>query len=145
MKKMKNFRNVLLAAVLMVVLTVALVVKALYPTVILPRLNIPNIVLLSLIVLLLESWLYPQGGNCWVCTLVLAVLSFGLLPFAAGVAELQGIWKLGLVGGAVFTLIALAMDSVRERLASGPQAKGALMATALGVYLASQCFAGILL
>lgn len=145
MKNMKNFRSVLLAAVLLVILGIMMVVKAFYPQVILPKLNIPNIVLLSLAALLLECWLCPQGENCWICMMVFGVLSFGLLPLAAGVADLHGFWKLGLVGGAVFTLTALAMDSVRDRLASGPKAKGALVATALGVYLASQCFAGILL
>lgn len=145
MKKMKTFRSVLLAAVLLGVLAVQLLVKTFYPTVISPALNIPNMVLLSLVALLLEGWLCPGAENSWICTPVFAVLSFGLLPLAAGVADLQDFWKIGLVGGVVFTLTALAMDSVRDRLSSGPQAKGALVATALGVYLASQCFAGILL
>lgn len=145
MKNTKNFRNILLVAVLMVVLAVVQVVKTFYPSVIMPRLNIPNIVFLSLLVLLLESWLCPQGETCWVCTLVLSILSFSLLPLAAGMVELHDFWKLGLVGGSIFTLTALAMDSVRDRLSSGPWAKGALVATALGIYLASQCFAGILL
>lgn len=145
MKNMKNIRSILLAAVVFTVLAVMMVVKAFYPAVILPQLNIPNVVLLSLAALLMESWLCPEGENCWICNLVLAVLTFGLLPAVAGFVAWQDCWKLALVGGAGFTLTALAMDSVRDRLSSGPQAKGALVATALGVYLASQCFAGILL
>lgn len=145
MKKMKNFRNISLAFVLLAVLAVTMVVKAFYPTVNVPQLNIPNMVLISLVAVLLEMWLAAPEKNCWICNCILAVLTFGLLPLAAGFADLNSFWKLGLVGGAVFTLTGLAMDSVRDRLASGPEAKGALMATAFGVYLASQCFAGILL
>lgn len=145
MKKLKNLRNVLLAAVLFAVLAVMMVVKTFYPTVIFPVLNIPNMVLLSLAAVLLEGWINPQAENCWICNLILSVLTFALLPLAAGYADLSAFWKLGSVGGTVFTLTALALDCVRERIASGPKAKGALIATALGVYLASQCFAGILL
>lgn len=145
MKNVKISRNVLLAAVLLVALATMLLVKTFYPTVIFSPLNIPNMVLLSLVALLLESWLCPREKSCQICTLAFGVLTFGLLPLAAGVADLHSFWKLGLVGGATFTLTALAMDSVRERLASGPKAKGAWIATAFGIYLASQCFAGILL
>lgn len=145
MKKVKISRRVLLVAVVLVTLAVQLLVKTFYPTVIFPPLNIPNMVLLSLVALLLESLLCPEDRSCRVCTLAFGVLTFGLLPLVAGVADLHSFWKLGLVGGATFTLTALAMDSVRERLTSGPRAKGAWVATAFGIYLASQCFAGILL
>lgn len=145
MKNVKNMRNIVLAAVLLVAMAVIMVVKTFYPTVIFPRLNIPNMVLLSLAAWLLANRLGLQGENCWICTAVLSALSFALLPAAAGLVEWGVCWKVGVIGGAVFTLTALAMDSVQERIASGPKAPGALLATALGVYMASQCFAGILL
>lgn len=145
MKKVKNLRMVLLTAVLLGLLMVMMVVKACYPAVILPMLNIPNMVLISVVVLLLENRLDPLAESNWWCNLLLAVLAFGLLPLMAGVTSLLDFWKVGLVGGGVFTLTALAMDSVRERLASGTKTGGALLVTALGIYLAAQCFSGILL
>lgn len=145
MKKVKNLRNILLVAVVFTVLAVKMVVQSFYPTVNFPALNIPNLVALSLLTLLLEAWLKPNGENCWICNGTLAALTFALLPLAAGVTDVSDFWKPGLVGGVVFLLTSLAMDSVRDRISSGPPAKGALLATALGVYLASQCFTGILL
>lgn len=54
-------------------------------------------------------------------------------------------WKLALVGGIVFTAVTWLFSSMVNRLASGAQAKAAPLLSALGLYLAVQCFAGILL
>lgn len=54
-------------------------------------------------------------------------------------------WKLALVGGIVFTAVTWLFSSMVNRLASGAQAKAAPILSALGLYLAVQCFAGILL
>lgn len=144
MKNRSNARSLLLTAVLLVVLTVLMVVKCLYPAVILPKLNIPNMVLLSLIALLAET-LFFSGESLWLWDGLLAAVAFGLLPAAAGFVLWQECWKYALVGGVTFTLTALAMDGVRQRIASGVRGKAALGATALGIYLAAQCFTGILL
>lgn len=145
MKNVKNARSILLTVVLFGTLALALVIKTFYPAVILPPMNIPNLVLLSLVALLLEECFAPSQNHCIVWDFLSATLSFGLLPPACGFSSPQSFWKLGLIGGAVFALTALAMDSVRDRLISGPRAKGALVATAFGIYLAAQCFTGILL
>ena len=53
--------------------------------------------------------------------------------------------QLALVGGAVFTLLTFLYSSVQERLSSGPNAKAAPVLSALGLYLAFQVFANIIL
>ena len=145
MKNNKYFLNTLLVAVLFLVMAVFMVLRAIQPPVILLPLNIPNMVLISVIVLLAEFYLAPGNDRCYICIPVLAVLTFGILPLMAGFACQHTFWKIGLVGGAVFTAATWLFTAMTERLQSGPRAKLAPIIGALCIYLASQCFAGIIL
>ena len=79
MKNNKYFLSTLLTAVLFVAELVMMILRFLSPVHILPPLNIPNMVLISLTALLLEHYLAPGNDRCYVCIPVLAVLTFGLL------------------------------------------------------------------
>jgi hypothetical protein len=144
MKDRAYFLNTALAAVTGVALLVCVIIRAFSPLWVLPRLDIPNMVLLSLVALLADHYFAAGSKRCWLCILPLAALTFGLLPFAAGFAAGCESLKLGLVGCAAFGATAWLFDSVRERLSSGPVAKAAPILSAFGLYLAAQCFAGIL-
>ena len=144
MNKKTYTLNTLLAAVLGAALLVCVIVRTFWPRMILPVLDIPNMVLLSLVALLADHYFAAGSKRCWLCILPLAALTFGLLPFAAGFAAGCESLKLGLVGCAAFGATAWLFDSVRERLSSGPVAKAAPILSAFGLYLATQCFAGIL-
>ena len=145
MKENKFFLNTALAAVVGLALLVCVLLRAFAPAVILPRLNIPNLVLLSLAALLPDHYLAKHAKRNWLWIPVLSALTFGLLPFAAFFAGILEAGKLALIGGVVFTVCAWIFTSVQERLSSGPAAKAAPVLSALGLYLAAQCFAGILL
>ena len=75
----------------------------------------------------------------------MGVLGFGMLPLMAGFACVHDFWKYGLIGGAVFTATTFLFTSATERLLTGPKARAAVVLTAFGIYLAAQCFAGILI
>ena len=145
MKENTYLLNTLLAVVLGVLLLVAVIVRAFAPIILIPELNIPNLVLLSLIALLLDHYLGKGAKRCHLCILVLSALTFGLLPLAACFVGVWEALKLAVVGGIVFTVCTWLFSSVQERLSSGPAAKAAPVLSALGLYLAAQCFAGILL
>lgn len=145
MKNNKYFLNTLLVGVLFGEMAVFMVLRVIQPPVILLPLNIPNMVLISLITLLLEHYLAPGNDRCYICIPVLAAMTFGLLPLMAGFACQHTFWKIGLVGGAVFAVTTFLFTSMTDRLGSGPKAAAAPIAGALGLYLAAQCFAGILL
>lgn len=145
MKNNKHFLSTLLTVVLFVVELVMMILRFLSPVHILPPLNIPNMVLISLIALLLEHYLAPGNDRCYVCIPIMAVLAFGLLPLMAGFACQHTFWKLGLVGGVVFTATTWLFSAMTDRLQSGPAAKAAPVIGALMLYLAAQCFAGIIL
>lgn len=144
MRKNKYFLNTALAAVLGIALLGAVLVRAFAPAVILPRLDVPNLVLISLLALLADQ--YGAGGtrhfDLWIP--VLSGVSFGLLPFAACLAAPAEAVKLGLVGGGIFTVTAWLYAGIQDRLRTGSGSRAAPVLGALGLYFACQCFAGML-
>ena len=145
MKNNKFLLHILLPIVLFVALTAALLVRVWQPAGIIPPLNIPNMVLLSVIALLLEHFLAKGNPRCYWMTAAFGVLSFGILPLMAGFACVHTFWKIGLIGGCVFTLTTFLFTSATQRLQTGPKARADVVLMAIGIYLASQCFAGILI
>ena len=145
MKNNKYFLNTLLAGLLFAAELVMMILRVISPVHILPPLNIPNMVLISLAALLLEHYLAPGNKRCYICIPVLGALTFGLLPWMAGFACQHTFWKLGLVGGVVFAVTTWLFTAMTNRLQSGAEAKLAPLVGALCLYLAAQSFAGILL
>ena len=145
MKKTIYLLPVVLVAVLFAALLSGMMVQVFFPAVILPQLNIPNMVLLSLVALLVEHFISKDSPRCYVCVVLFGVVAFGLLPLVAGFATIHDFWKYGLVGGATFAVTTCLFTSAAKRLKTGPKAPAALILTCLGIYLAFQCFAGILL
>ena len=109
------------------------------------KFDIPMIVAISLVALLIEYYLAPAQKHCYVCTGILAAITFGLLPYASSLVVLNDAWKIGIVGGIVFVVITGLFSSIQERLSSGVPSKVAPILSAVGLYLAFQCFAGIIL
>ena len=145
MKKNQYFLNTVLAIVVFVACAIALLVRVWFPAAVIPQLNIPNMVLLSVIALLLEHFLAPMNPRCYICIPVFSLITFGILPLMAGFACQHDFWKYGLVGGLVFTATTFLFTSATQRLLTGPKAKAALVVCSLGIWLAAQCFAGIIL
>ena len=145
MKNKTYTLNSLLAIVLGTALLVCIFVRTFAPRMILPQLDIPNMVLLSLIALVADHYLAPDAKRCYICIPVFSALTFGLLPFAACFVGAMDAMKLAVFGGVIFTVTTWLYSSVQDRLSSGPAAKAAPAVSALGLYLAVQCFAGMIL
>ncbi len=143
MKDNKYILNTALAAVLGITLLICVLVRTFQPTALLPKQEIPGMVLLSLVALVADHYLTKGGKRCYVCVFLLSALSFGLLPFAACFVGAMDALKLGILGGVVFTVTTWLFSSMQERLSSGPAAKAAPVVSAFGLYLASQCLMGI--
>ena len=145
MKNKTYTLNTLLAAVLSIALLACILVRTLAPRMILPQLDIPNMVLISLVALVLDHYLAPGAKRCYICIPVFAAVTFGLLPFAACFVGILAALKLALVGAVVFALVTALYSTIQDRLSSGPAAKAAPILSALGLYLAFQAFAGMIL
>lgn len=143
MKKNTYTLNTLLAEVLGAALLICVLVRTFAPRMILPLLDIPNVVLISLIALLLDHYLAPGSDRCYICIPVFSAITFGLLPFAACFVGAGEAVKNGVLGCVVFTAVTWLFSSVTDRLSTGPAAKLAPVLSALGLYLASQCFMGM--
>lgn len=143
MNKKTYTLNTLLAVVLGAVLLVCVLIRTFAPRIILPGLEIPNLVLISLIALLLDHYLAPGAERCYICIPVFSALTFGLLPYAACFVGAGEAVKLAVLGCAVFTLVTWLFSSMMDRLSTGPAAKLAPVLSAMGLYLASQCFMGM--
>ena len=145
MKNNKYILNTALAAVMFIALAVAVILRTVIPAVVLPPLDIPNMVLISVVALLIDHYATKDAPRCYICIPVFAFVTFALLPFAAGYAMLNDALILGVVGCIVFTVTTFLYTSIKERIASGPASPIAPFMSAFGLYLAAQCFAGIII
>ena len=143
MKNKTYTLNTVLTAVLAVVLMAMVLVRAFAPNIILPVFDIPTLTAISLVALVLDHYLAKGAKRCYICVPVFAALSFGILPFAAGMVAVKYILGLALSGAVIFTVCTFVYTSIQDRLSSGPAAKLAPAMSALGIWLAVQAFAGI--
>ena len=143
MKNKTYTLNTLLTAVLAAVLAAMVVLRAVSPQLILMQFDIVSITAICLAALVLDHYLVPGAKRCYICIPIFAALSFGILPFAAGLVAVEYALGLALTGAAIFTVCAFVFTSIQDRLSSGPAAKLAPILSALGIWLAVQAFAGI--
>ena len=145
MKNKTYILNTFLAAILGIYLLIAVFVRAFCPQIILPKANVPNMVLISLIALVLDHYLAPGAKRCYICIPVFSAITVGLLPYAAAFVVPMEALKLAVVGCAVFTVTTWLFSTIQERLSSGPAAKASAFFSAVSLYMASQCFIGMIL
>ena len=142
----KTYRlNTLLAVITALTLLACVVLRALCPTLILPKIDIPFIVLLSLIALVIDHYISPDARRCYICIPVLSALTFGFLPLCAFMVSLREALVLAVVGAVTVTVTTLLFTQIQERLSSGSAAKASALLSAVSLYMAAQCLAGIIL
>lgn len=142
-KKFDHF-PLFLAAVLGVASAICVVIRTFLPAAVLPKLDIPAMVLLTLAALLPAHFCGDEKRQLWL-TALWGALGFGLLPTAAGLVAVAQCWRYALMGGIVVAVTAGLFDSLTDRLRSGPAAKAAPFVGALCLFLASQAFAAMVL
>ena len=145
MKNKTYMLNTFLTALLFICLLAGVVIRTFFPLMILAKANIPNIVLISLVALVLDHYLVPEAKRCYICIPLFSGISFGLLPLAAAFCTPVEALKLAFVGSVVFTVTTWLFSSIQERLSSGPAAKASAFFSAVSLYMAAQCFAGMIL
>ncbi|MDO5400119.1 MAG: hypothetical protein Q4F17_03950 [Eubacteriales bacterium] len=143
MKNKAYVLNTVLAALVGAACLIAVLVRTFAPNVIIPGLNAVNMTALSLAALVLDYYLAPGAKRCYICIPVLAAVTFGLLPLAACFVSAVEALRLAVLGAVVFTAATWVFGTVTDRLSTGPAAKAAPVVSAIGLYLAAQCFMGI--
>jgi len=145
MKKNTYTLNTILAAVLGAALFVCVFIRTFAPRIILPELDISNLVLISLVALVLDHYLAPNAERCYICVPMFSAISFGLLPWAAAFVTGGEALELAFFGGLIFTVMTWLFSSIQDRLSTGPAAKAAPIVSAFGLYLAIQGLMGMFL
>lgn len=145
MKNKTYLLNTILAVVFGIYLLFAVVIRTFCPQIILPKANIPNLVLMSLVALVLDHYFAPDAKRCYICIPPLSALTFGLLPYAGAFVNPLDALKLAAAGAVVFTVTTLLFTTIQDRLSSGPAAKASAFFSAVSLYMASQCFVGMFL
>jgi len=145
MKDKTFFLNTILAVVLGIVLLAAIIVRVFIPIAFLPNPGIPELVLLSLIALLFDHYLVADAKRSYGWIFGLSAVTFGVLPWAAGFVNGLVVLKMAVIGGVVFTVVVWLFSSMQDRMRSGSGSKVTPVICALALYLASQCFAGMIL
>lgn len=143
MKHKNDLLSILFTLGMTATLLGCLIARLVYPLIILPRWDVPNLVGLSAIVLALEHVLAPGAKRNYVAIFLFSALSSALLPWAIGFIAPASMLRYALSGGIVFTVTTWLFDSLVNRLSTGPAAKAAPVLGAMGLYLAAQCFQGI--
>ena len=75
MKKNTYNLNALLAIVLGAVLLIAVLIRTFAPRIIMAELDIPNMVLISLVALVLDHYLAPDAKRCYICIPVFSAIT----------------------------------------------------------------------
>ena len=143
MEKKTMTLNILLAIVLGAGLLVGMILKTFIPGIILANLDIPSMAAIVLIALLIEYFVTGSGKRVWPVQIILAAVTFALLPWAADIPY-AGI-EVAACGTAVFTVLTWMFDFAVQRIELTVDCKGAMVPTAFVLYLACQCFMGIIL
>ena len=143
MKNKTYTLNTLLAIVLGIALLACVMVRTFAPRFIIPYLDVPNMVLISLVALLLDHYMAPGAKRCYICIPFFSAITFGLLPFAACFMGAGEAVTTGLMGAVVFTVTTWLFSAMMDRLSSGPAAKAAPFVSAMGLYLAIQALMGM--
>ena len=141
----KYLLNTFLAVAFTAALLAMVIARAICPVLIFPGFGVPNLVLISLIALLLDHYIVKDAPRCYICIPVFAFLTFALLPWAAGIIAPANALMLGIKGAVVFTVTTWLFSTIQERLSSGPAAKASAFFSAVSLYMAAQCFMGLIL
>ena len=140
MKHNPYLANIILAAELTVIFLAYLLIRAFTPAAVFPRITVPSLVLLSAGSLAAEHYLSPSPPRHNIISTALAGLSFALLPCAAGFGTDLSPWMLFSVSAAVFGITEMLYIPIARR-SRGPLSPAV---NALCLYLASQCFQGLI-
>jgi len=144
MKKNPYLVNLILAAELAVICLTVLLIRTYTPAAVIPHVSIPTLVLLSGSALAAEHYLSASEKREWFSTILLAGLSFTLLPYSAGVKTKLSPWMLFSVSTSVFGITALLYTAIGRRLNGQPRSGLSPIVNAFCLYLASHCFQGLI-
>ncbi len=145
MNKKCDLSGVVLSIVTGIAVFAAMLVRAFFPNIIIPRLNGVTVVLLSVTALVLDCYICRKDRKRSYALLPLyAALIFGVFPWVACFLSPLEALKSGILGAVIFTALAFLFDSMLNRISNGKATKAAPAICGVGIFLAAQCLMGII-
>lgn len=130
--------------VLTLTLAVIALVHTFLPQFLIPKATIPNLTLMAVLALLVDHYAAKGAKRNYVLIAVFSFASFFLLTYLAGYARVCESLKIGACGMVIYTLSAFLFTTCADRLSTGPKAGLAPALTAVFLFLAAQCFEGMI-
>ncbi len=144
MKKHDLF-GLFLAVVTGVSLLAAMLIRAFLPHIILPAFDGMAILALSLIALVLDSYVAKDRKRIYWFTPLCSALIFGIFPWVACFLTYIDAIKFAILGAVISTIVTFVFDVIKSRLSVTPRATiVAPLISGFGIYLAAQCLMGII-
>lgn len=143
MEKKSFVLNVLLAVVLGAGLLTGMLWRVFVPNIVLSDLDLPAMAAIVLVALVMEYLVKGVQKRAWAVQIFMAAVTFLVLPWAADLSY-AGV-KLTICGTAVFAVLTWLFDSAAQRMDVTTDCKYAMIPTAFVLYLACQCFMGMII
>ncbi|MEE1086403.1 MAG: hypothetical protein U0L05_04450 [Schaedlerella sp.] len=143
MKKNPYFVNIILSILTLLICLAGVIVRSFCPHVILPGWDILMMVAISALSCAIVYYVNQGYQSERIGASLLAGFNFSVLPLCAGFTFAAPVWKLFVVGAAVFFVTDLCYESFGRRMDTGAFSKLAPLANAVMLFLAGQCFQNI--
>lgn len=144
MRKNLYFINILHILVVASSCLGGILIKSFLPDMVLVRVSIPLLVLLSLIPMVVETYMVSGIKRNGLLNVLIAGITFTVLPLCVGGNSDVSYATLFVAGTAVFGITDILYRSMAERMASGLEGKFVPVINGIMLFLASQCFQGLL-
>ena len=142
---MRNNRfllSIILVLTLCVSLLTLILIRTFLPAAILPQFNVGSILIVSLIALVINYYLSDRKYDLF--AIAFAFVAFGVLPYVSGFVTVLDALILALKGACTFAVAMFMFTSILERVNVSGKNIVAPVITALMLYLAFQCFIGMM-
>lgn len=144
MKNTKLIPGLLVLAITLIVCIFLMLFSVFAPRLITAPFDFQAVLAIILAAFTLEFCFSKNEELPGVVAIILAAVTFGVLPLCAGLVDLKEGLKLGLAGGIAFWAVGMIFWSMKKKPFSSPTAELAAAANALLLFLAAQGIIGIL-
>lgn len=142
MRKNAYFINILLMFEVGLFYLGQILVQMWMPSMIFPKMSLPFLVLLSVIPMVISSYMERACEEMASVSFFMAGITFVIAPWCAGMDTGYSPLSLFVAGAAVFGITKRIYTSMQERMSSGMTTKFAPVVHGFLLFLASQCFFG---
>ena len=143
MKKNLYFVNILFIIEMGLLGLVSVLLRSFAPAMVLPHLDLPHLVLFSVIPMIFSDYMAPEMKGHSMIHILLGTMTLTALPLCAQWTIGVPVWKFLMISLGAFGMTWVIYQSIGRRMASGVSGRFAPLINGVMLFLASQCFQGL--